>query len=205
MRLYIVRHGQTEGNADRVHQTDSTPLTEKGKDQARRLAERFAGRKFDVILASSALRAKHTAEFIHQATQVPLELFDILKEKRGPSEIFGQKIDSVLHIWKDIEKNRHKKDYHYSDEENDSEFISRMSDVLAMIEKRSEEDIILVTHGYVIRGLIGTILFGSAFTYAEFIRLNETFQTSNTGITFCEFENKKWIIRTYNDHAHLLD
>jgi broad specificity phosphatase PhoE len=41
--IYLVRHGETQGNALRVVQTPDVPLSPRGEEQARRLARRLAG------------------------------------------------------------------------------------------------------------------------------------------------------------------
>ena len=40
MNVYLVRHGETDLNARRVLQPPATPLSERGLEQARRLAAR---------------------------------------------------------------------------------------------------------------------------------------------------------------------
>ena len=42
MAIVLVRHGETESNAQRVLQHPETPLSERGLAQARRVAERLA-------------------------------------------------------------------------------------------------------------------------------------------------------------------
>jgi 2,3-bisphosphoglycerate-dependent phosphoglycerate mutase len=41
MKLYCVRHGESVGNRDRVHQGPDTPLSDIGEDQARFVAHRL--------------------------------------------------------------------------------------------------------------------------------------------------------------------
>lgn len=58
MKLYIARHGETTWNAqNKVSGRTDVPLTEKGMEQARRLAERMSGLPIDVIFASPLQRA----------------------------------------------------------------------------------------------------------------------------------------------------
>ncbi|GAA3445474.1 histidine phosphatase family protein [Planomonospora venezuelensis] len=61
--MILLRHGETEWSRDRRHtgRTD-LPLTPVGEDQARALAPLVAGRSFDLVLVSPALRARRTAE-----------------------------------------------------------------------------------------------------------------------------------------------
>ena len=41
MSIYLIRHGQTAGNAERRLQTPDVPLDDAGFEQARRLGERL--------------------------------------------------------------------------------------------------------------------------------------------------------------------
>lgn len=61
--VWIVRHGETEWSKSGQH-TGSTdlPLTEKGEQDARKLAPTLAGVHFDLILCSPRQRARRTAE-----------------------------------------------------------------------------------------------------------------------------------------------
>lgn len=73
----FLRHGESVGNQENRFQGQADfPLTDKGREQARALAERWQseGITFDLGLASPLLRAKETAEIVTSALNVPLEL-----------------------------------------------------------------------------------------------------------------------------------
>ena len=63
--LYLVRHGITQSNIDGRHlgQRDEG-LTEKGRQQARDIAELLKSERFDVIYTSPLMRARDTASEI---------------------------------------------------------------------------------------------------------------------------------------------
>jgi probable phosphoglycerate mutase len=81
MALYLLRHGETPGNAARVIQTAEVALSERGEEQARRLARRLAATGLAGILASDLARASRTAEHLREATGAPLELEPLLQER----------------------------------------------------------------------------------------------------------------------------
>jgi probable phosphoglycerate mutase len=60
--IWIGRHGETEWTKTGRH-TGSTevPLTEAGREQARRLGKRFEGTEFDLVLSSPLGRSEETA------------------------------------------------------------------------------------------------------------------------------------------------
>jgi broad specificity phosphatase PhoE len=63
VRILLVRHGQTEWSASGRHtSTTDLALTETGREAARRLGERLAGREFALVLSSPRRRARETCE-----------------------------------------------------------------------------------------------------------------------------------------------
>ena len=82
MRLYFVRHGESEANVLRVISNRDLPhaLTEKGREQALALAQRLSGIDFKCIYASQVLRARQTAEIVSRELNTPYETTDALHE-----------------------------------------------------------------------------------------------------------------------------
>ncbi len=65
LHLILVRHGESEWNAQRRYQGQSdVPLSELGRRQAQLVAERLAGVKIDAAYASDLVRAWETAQII---------------------------------------------------------------------------------------------------------------------------------------------
>ena len=67
MKIFTVRHGQTNWNIERRLQghTD-TPLNAEGLAQAEKVAKRLSSEKVDAIYTSDLSRAFKTAEAINQ-------------------------------------------------------------------------------------------------------------------------------------------
>jgi len=81
MTLYVVRHGEAEGNREGrfLGQVDP-PLTETGKEQARRQGAALKGLGIARILSSDLVRARTTASIIAETLGLPIESTSALRE-----------------------------------------------------------------------------------------------------------------------------
>ena len=62
-KLFLIRHGQSAGNAEgRFGGHSATPLSELGQEQARLTAKALAKESIGAIYSSDLLRAVQTAE-----------------------------------------------------------------------------------------------------------------------------------------------
>ena len=65
MKIYLIRHGETQYNVDgRLQGWTNSVLTEKGRDDAREFGKSIKDEKFDAIFSSDLIRAKDTADII---------------------------------------------------------------------------------------------------------------------------------------------
>ena len=65
MKIFIVRHGETEWNrTNRFQGISDIPLNKKGKAQAEALAHALKDEAIDVVYSSPLIRAKETARAI---------------------------------------------------------------------------------------------------------------------------------------------
>lgn len=81
MRLYIVRHGETDWNrARRVQGHADIPLNAFGRRLAEETAEGMADIPVDIAYTSPLIRARETAEIILRGREVPLILCEEIKE-----------------------------------------------------------------------------------------------------------------------------
>jgi broad specificity phosphatase PhoE len=80
--LLIVRHGETDWNADgRLQGQTDRPLSELGRRQARQLAEELGEEKLAAIYSSDLARARETAEIVGERLALPVVLDADLREK----------------------------------------------------------------------------------------------------------------------------
>src|SRR5689334_7412361 len=83
MRLYFVRHGESEANDANRFSTKSDDyhsLTPKGETQAHALAEILRPITFTEIYASPMLRARKTAEILNAPHGLEIQITPALRE-----------------------------------------------------------------------------------------------------------------------------
>jgi broad specificity phosphatase PhoE len=88
VKLLLIRHGESRGNARRQWQGWlDEPLTQQGQEQARRLAERLQrwsverAEPIEAVYSSTLARAYQTAHILAQCWGVPLVLDKRLRER----------------------------------------------------------------------------------------------------------------------------
>lgn len=94
MKLFLVRHGQTDFNAGHLTQgAMDIPLNETGKAQARELAQKIkaANLQFDAYYVSPLQRARQTAKLI-TGGQAHFVVDELLTERHF-GELEGTKVD----------------------------------------------------------------------------------------------------------------
>lgn len=207
MKLYLVRHGETEGNLQNFFQTAETQLTKTGIDQAKRVAKRLKNKKADIIYSSTHFRTMETSKIISKEIELPIEPWADLTEIRRPSEIRGKPTQDpeVAKIENLLAKNFTKKGWRYSDEENYDDLVRRARKVLDHLSsKHQDQTVLCVSHGTFIKTLLATALFGESLTPEIFSTLRHKMWAANTGITTIEHTEKHgWRLLTWNDASHL--
>lgn len=152
MRLLLVRHGQSEWNADkRLQGQADIALSAKGIRQAQELAATIARLAPAHVITSDLKRARHTAELLGYADAVPTP---------GLREIdvgawSGQHIPDIIaqdgeryHGWR---AGTHTP----PDGENWAQFVARCRDAIeAERGRHAGENLLAVCHGGVIRALL---------------------------------------------------
>jgi len=92
LHLYLIRHAEAVPNGDPNYADDERPLTDAGREQARRLGTTLAahGVRFDFVISSPLTRARQTAEELLQGLGTnppPLEFADELACGAKPRKV----------------------------------------------------------------------------------------------------------------------
>jgi len=82
MKLYFVRHGESEANIKHVISNRESPfeLTELGRKQANTLAQNLKNIPITAIYSSPVLRARETAEILSQSLHLLYQVTEALRE-----------------------------------------------------------------------------------------------------------------------------
>jgi len=205
MNVFLIRHGQTDLNNTRVHQSSLTPLSKQGLSESLALAKKLKEKEFEVILSSPYLRACQTAELISKHTSKKLVILDELKEIKSPSVIQGKSHfdPEVKKIEKNIKDRVMDREWHHSDEENYWDFRERVANFSKNLALRNEENILIVTHGYFLSMFVSICLLGGNLDPDAFSTIKEKFVFDNTGITHTQLSAGKWQILKLNETSHL--
>ena len=113
--IYIVRHGESEYNA--LQHEDhyvpgqwgikGAPLTEKGKEQAKKRAEDLKHIHFDAIFSSDVTRAKETAEILKLERKLTISTTKAIYERLSymlPGKSFSETAKEIRELLKTIDE-----------------------------------------------------------------------------------------------------
>lgn len=149
MTIYLVRHGETAGNATRTLQFPDTPLSERGQAQAARLAARLASIGGGAILASDHVRAAETARAVASASGLAIEWEPLLAE-RNFGVLRGRRFDELGFDPMGL-------DVVPDDGECWTTFDARVGLAFAAVlaaRARTDKPLIVVSHGLMIRQML---------------------------------------------------
>lgn len=204
LQVYLVRHGETQWNAERRIQGQSdSPLTAKGEQQAMQVATRAKELGITHIISSDLGRTRRTAEIIAQACGCDILLDPRLRElNMGVLET--RNIDSLT----EEEENWRRqlvngtKDGRIPQGESMLELSERMHSALAScLELPQGSRPLLVSHGIALGCLVSTILGLTAWAERR-LRLR------NCSISRVDYQESQWlasgwVVETAGDVSHL--
>ena len=149
MKVYAVRHGEIELNAEnRVCGVSNGELTERGREQAERLAEELSGISFDAVISSPQKRALQTARPTAERCGLP-----VLQEPRLAEQNYGI-YEGVPRDDEGFLSNKRQFAFRYPGGESMMQVAARVYGFLDELkEKRPQDTVLLVTHGGVLRVL----------------------------------------------------
>lgn len=199
-RVYLIRHGQTAWNAEMRFQGHSDiALSEQGREQARALADRLKKVTFGGVYTSDLERAYETAAIIARPHNLKVQQEPGFREINFGiwegltfKEIRAQHARSAAQWWRNPLQTR------VPGGESLGDVVKRSMEALFNICTRHEnQNIIIVTHGGVVRSIIASIL---GMDLNEYWRLKQ----DNLALNIVYFPRwEKGILELFNDCSHL--
>ena len=201
MRLLLIRHAQSVGNAaHRIQGWDDQPLTEVGQVQAEALAERIARECHpQALYASPLLRARQTADIIAERIGMAVQCDARLKE-HDCGAITGMCFEEVESQYPELVAAWRESAWHVPlpGEENLEAFEQRvlwaMADIVA--GGKAEDEIAVVAHG----GTLGAYLVG---LLGLDHRRRRPWMFDNASLSVVVLEGVRPRIALLNDTCHL--
>lgn len=89
MEIFLVRHGETDGNVARRHQVEKTPLTSVGRAQAKAAAAKLAQHDPTHLVTSTLVRALQTASVLGDELELVPETNPHFIELARPKSMYG--------------------------------------------------------------------------------------------------------------------
>ncbi len=202
--ITLLRHGESVGNAESRWQGQADfPLTEKGRAQAKSLAERWTREKveFDRIIASPLTRAKETAEIIASALGLEIE-FDPLWLERDNGEFSGLTAHEVRQNFTHQSFTTPYDPVGF-DGEGDWELFLRAGQALQDLLKREPARYLIVSHG----GLLNQVMHAVMGLAPQANNAGTRFRFENTAFAQLIYSphQHRWAIDKLNDHLHWRD
>ena len=203
MYLYLIRHGQTDANVNKIYQGNANvPLNDKGKEQAKVIAWRFKSYPIESMYSSNLERALETARAINQYHDLNLNIERDLQEI-SLGEWQGKTREEVKSEYADFIDERRRNDDIYTTAVPGGESYQLLEKrAMAILERivneTDEEHVAIVTHGGIIKSIIGHIL---ELPHQK----RNAFDIYNTSITVLKYsvEKNRFKIKALNDTAHL--
>ena len=197
--LIIVRHGETEWNAEgRIQGHTDIGLSEKGAEQARSLGTRLAGMNIDVAYSSDLKRTSETARLALGGRDIVLNETAMLREYHK-GEFEGLTLAEIKSQFPDEYPKYLEKDLDYAPNGGEStrDVTARMATIMNEIKsKHLDETVLGVSHGGVLRAamvsLLGMPLEG-----------NWSFLFGNCSLTMFDTHPDNAVLRVFNDTSHL--
>lgn len=174
MKIYFVRHGESEANAEKVFSGNTdVALTKKGIEQARDIAAKLKDVKFDHIYCSNLRRARSTADEILKGRNIEPTIYEEFREKDfGIFEGLGYEDieEKYPEEWKKFLKDASTYDVPKGDTAQEfwDRVIGKFTEVAEKHIQNKDDTICIVCHGGVLMLIFSYLVYGNGEGYFRF-------------------------------------
>lgn len=199
MEVFLVRHGESEGNRLKTLQgCMNFDLTDKGRSQASKLGGFWSGRHtLDKIFSSDLTRAHETAKAIGTEQHLSVQTKELFREiNLGPME--GKTKEKIYEEFPEVKE----KDLLCSGldgAETVEDITIRCEKLRAMLLKAEFEKAAIVSHGGFLTIFLMYLILGE-----NWHRVERPFHMDNTGITKLVRRGDKLQVAYLNNRPHLI-
>lgn len=160
--LYVVRHGQSEGNVKRLMQGHKNyPLTTHGEIQAAQTASVLKDIPFAAVYASDLLRAHRTAQIIALEKKLAVATTEALRERTFGSfenysyEDYEREFQKQHELIKQLTRQQQLAFQYHPEIESDAQVVSRVFTFLREISlAHLGKNVLIVSHGGVLFSIL---------------------------------------------------
>lgn len=198
-RLCLVRHGETDWNAQRRIQGQiDISLNVVGRAQAAAVSSALAGGRFDGIYSSDLARAWQTAQPIAGKLGLPVQAATALRERhygrmQGLTGEEARMRFPALHAAYVARQ----PDYDLDGGETLSGFAARVADALrALAEAHRGQTLLLVAHG-------GVLDITYRLATGRSLDAPRDFPVPNAALNWLEYREARWHVVSWGDGRHL--
>lgn len=189
MKIYMVRHGQSEANLKSMLSTWDVPLTESGINDAKMAGRLLSGLKFDKVLYSPYLRAKQTFE--NAMPNVEGEELDCIHEFYCGS-LEGHTYKDMFEKYGDkLQKEIDVDNFGDYGGENYADVRARARQFMAYCEGLNAEKVVAFSHAGFILTLFDEIMGRPG-------KPGRNIDCHNGSVSVFKYNNGKWTIDAFN-------
>lgn len=153
MRVYVIRHGQSESNHKKIWSGQmDVRLTDKGREDAALAGEFLRGVQIDKVYASDLIRAQETAQIALPGRE--LSLSPLMREIDMGS-LTGRPHSELS---TEIRKQNGVEGYEKYGGESRDEIRERVRVVMKMLEEAGDETAAIFAHGGFLRAMLDVVL-----------------------------------------------
>ncbi len=188
----FIRHAESVGNAEKIFQGWADfPLSERGLEQARSLAEKWfvEGRRFDLCISSPLLRARQTAEILAERLGLRIE-FDPDWRELNNGNFAGLTKEEVGDRFSESEITPYT---HYGESgESRWQLFLRVGNALQRLIDRGPGRYLIVAHG----GALNMAMYAMLGIPLQVVK-GPRFYFSNLGFAELQYDpsKKRWVLK----------
>lgn len=153
LTIYVVRHGEAEGNAgNKLMGQCDCQLTERGRKDAEKVGEKLKSVRFDKIFSSDLKRAHETANIICKKLDHPFG--PGMTEKLREIDVGDCCGMDAGWLFMEYPESRNSADFCFPNGESYRELFQRISDFMKSMEKKHNgKTVLIVAHEGVIKAI----------------------------------------------------